>query len=117
MNTAIFNISLCIFWASIAVFVLVLGPILHPKIFADSEKYLMLGVGASMLAAWNFIRWWGIRSYRKSREMDREEMALRKQIQSPERPREVVNPEFNFEDDAPPIRIPPHPPPPNGTKH
>lgn len=114
MNTSLISLCLCIFWLCVSIFVLVLGPILHPKIFADSTRYLLLGVGAGMFAVWNFGRWWSIRSYWKTKAMVKEETALRKQLQSPDAPKQVINPEFNFDESALPIRIPPHPPPPNG---
>jgi hypothetical protein len=106
MNIPLLNFCLFLLWFGVAVTVLLIGPIASPETFKDLR---FVGLGAALLAVWNFVKWWGLRQYERSRAYSREmEEAYRRRINPPEekKARPIVRPEFQFDDDAP-TRIPP----------
>ena len=57
MNALVLSFSLFLLWFGVALYALVIGKYLHPKFFADSSRMEFLGLGASALAVWNFVKW------------------------------------------------------------
>lgn len=118
MNPQLFSFSLFLLWLGIAILALVIVPIFFPKMMADSRP-LFIGIGAGMLSLWNFVRLWSIRSAIKERrirqQMEEEYRKRTNPSDDPNKPKPILNPEFQF-DDSPSTKIPP-PPPPKGTVH
>ncbi len=117
MNTMIFNFALFILWSTIAVTVLVISPFFAPDLLPDSVKNKpFLGWGTAMLALWNFVRWWSVRSRQKAKqEQERMELEYRLRTSPPDKtngPKLVVHPEFRFDDEPSPPSAPP-----NGMAH
>ena len=118
MNPQLYNFGLFLLWLGIALFALVVTPIFFPRFMADSRP-MFIGVGAGLLALWNLVRWWSVRSAIKNRHvrqlMEEEYRNRINPSDDPNKPKPILNPEFQFED-TPAVKIPP-PPPPNGTAH
>lgn len=99
----VLNFCLMIFWAGLALFMLVLGPLFAPEMVPDKGRGAMLGYGALLFVVWNFIRFWTVRSYR--REQQRQAETYR-QSRSPKpasnEPKPVLHPEFQFDDPSKP---------------
>jgi hypothetical protein len=100
MNIPLFNFCLFLLWFGVAITSLVIGPIAYPETFKDSG---FIGVGAALLAAWNFVKWWILWHNERARAYRREmEELYRKRINPPEEKKDpqIVCPEFQFENDA-----------------
>ena len=101
MNIMLFNFCLMIFWGGLALFLLVIGPLFMPDQVPDKGRGSMIGVGTAVLAVWNLVRWWSMRSERRLRAR---EAAAYQERRNPKpasnEPKPVVLPEFQF-DEAP----------------
>jgi hypothetical protein len=118
MNAPLYNFCLFLLWLGVALFALVFGPLVYPKEFGDSSKFQFLGLGAVLLAIWNFAKWWYMRQNVRLRAFRQEmEEAYRRRTNPLTKEKEekpVLHPEFQFEESR--HKLPP-PPPPNGSAH
>lgn len=103
MNPMLFNFGLMLLWGSLALFILVIGPLFAPDMVPGQGRGQTIGFAAAMLAAWNFIRYWSARSARRSRQM---EAATYSKLRNPKpasnEPKPVLHPEFQFDDQSQP---------------
>jgi hypothetical protein len=100
MNIPLLNFCLFLLWFGVALTVLLIGPLTYPDTFKDLR---FVGLGASLLAFWNLFKWWLVRHNARARAYRQEmEDAYRQRINPPEEKKEkqIVCPEFQFDDDA-----------------
>ncbi len=117
MNAKWVSFSLFLLWLGVALTALVIGPMIFPRMLEDWLRAKMLGGGATLLAIWNFVKWWSLWQRGRERALrDEMEEAYRQRVNPPvkEVKKPILNPEFNFGEEN--YRLPP-PPPPNGTAH
>jgi hypothetical protein len=91
---------LFLLWFGVAVTVLLIGPITHPDTFKNLG---FVGLGASLFAAWNLFKWWLVRHNERARAYRLElEESYRRRINPPKekKDKQIVHPEFQFDDDA-----------------
>jgi hypothetical protein len=103
MNPMLLNFFMMIFWAAIALFMLVLGPLFAPDMVPDKGRGTWLGYGALLFVVWNFIRVWSLRSYQ--RDLRKRELTYREQRNpkpASNEPKPILHPEFQFDDAARP---------------
>jgi type VI protein secretion system component VasK len=108
MNIPLLSFCLFLLWFGVAITVLLIGPLASPETFKNMK---FVGIGAALLAVWNFVKWWGLRQYERARAYHREmEEAYRQRIKPTEekKERQIVCPEFRFEDDEPTASPPPN---------
>jgi len=110
----IFNFALFLLWASMAVMILIVGPFFMPQLLPETVKERpFLGYGCALLAAWNLVRWWNVRSYQKQRRLQASMEEAYHRRTHPTEPvdntKPVLHPEFQFDDEA--RRNPPAAPP------
>jgi hypothetical protein len=107
MNLMLFNLCLMIFWAAIALFMLVLGPLFAPDMVPDKGRGAWLGYGAILFVVWNFIRFWSARSYQRDQRM---RATTYREQRNPKpasnEPKPVLHPEFQFDDPSQPSTPP-----------
>ena len=106
MNIPLLNFCVFLLWLGVAITALLIRPIVYPNTFKDT---VFIGVGATLLAAWHLFKWWILWHNMRARAYRQEmEEAYRKRINPPEekKDKQIVCPEFQFEDDER-TRIPP----------
>ncbi len=103
MNPLLFNFCMMIFWGCLALFMLVIGPLFLPDMVPDKGRGSTLGFGAALLAVWNLVRFWSLRSARKWHRM---QAAAYREQKNPKpasnEPKPVLHPEFQFDEPSKP---------------
>jgi hypothetical protein len=98
MNPMLFNFCLMLFWASIALYMLVLGPLFTPDMVPDKGRGSTLGFAAALLAIWNLVRFWSMRSARRERVQRASYRETRNPKPASNEPKPVLHPEFQFDE-------------------
>ncbi len=98
MNMKIYQIGLLIIWIGVALFMFILGPIFAPEAMPEKSRAEMMGMGAIILALWNFVRLWSTRS--ANRPIPVSALYQKKMIdtKSDSKDKPIVCPDFAFED-------------------
>jgi hypothetical protein len=92
------NLIACVFWLIVAAAIFVSGD--QRFVFQIGAVRFSSGWLALLLALYNVVRWWSIRSYRRQRQAEQEALAKRFQRHQDERrdPEQPPDPNFNFTD-------------------
>lgn len=104
MNNSLYSFSLFLLWSAVAIAMLGLAPFFFPNMAGDPSRTLFMGLGASLLAVWNFVRWWSMRANLKHQQLVEEASKQRTNLQGRSTaPKPILNPEFQFEDKPLPL--------------